>query len=187
MRDTTTMPAADWSDPKTLYRAKAQLKRAEPLVLNIPGDADLILDGEAAGCHCDEDSGVLWNCRPDVALPQLGRHAGLEGLENRVEAAETGVVTPGCGPPAKADRLSRLTSLAGPAAADSLLRAPAIDPVPPWAIGGLQRLAPMSGGPRPIASTPRASLPPCGSRSPPGWHGGGVRHPDRPHRAFWAV
>ncbi|MFB6260657.1 MAG: hypothetical protein ABEJ96_11370 [Thiohalorhabdaceae bacterium] len=93
MRDTTTIPAADWSDPKTLYRAKAQLKRAEPLVLNVPGDADLILDGEAAGCHRDEDSGVLWNCRPDVALPQLGRHAGLEGLENLVGAAETGAVT----------------------------------------------------------------------------------------------
>ena len=89
MRDTTNMPTADWSDPKTVHRAKAQLKRAEPLVLNVPSDTDLILDDEAAGCHRDENSGVLWNCRPDVTLRQLGSHAGLEGLESLSGAAET--------------------------------------------------------------------------------------------------
>jgi hypothetical protein len=93
MRDYTNMPTADWADPKTVNRAKAQLMRAEPLVLNLPGDADLTLDDRAAGCHRDDDSGVLWNCQPGVALHQLGSHPGLEGLTDLVGAAETGDVT----------------------------------------------------------------------------------------------
>lgn len=93
MRDSTNMPTADWRDPKTLNRAKAQLKRAEPLVLTLPGDADLAFDDRAAGCHRDDGNGVLWNCRPAVTLKQLGGHAGLEGLEGLAEIAETADVT----------------------------------------------------------------------------------------------
>lgn len=93
MRDYTNMPTADWGDPKTPNRAKAQLMRAEPLVLNLPAGADLFIDDRAAGCHRDEETGVLWNCRPNVALQELGSHPGLEGLEGLVRAAETGDVT----------------------------------------------------------------------------------------------
>ena len=89
MRDTTNMPNADWTDPKTLNRAKAQLMRAEPLVINLPADADLAFDEQAAGCHRDDDSGVLWNCGAGVTLKQLGSHAGLEGMADLVKAAET--------------------------------------------------------------------------------------------------
>ncbi|HKJ72367.1 MAG TPA: hypothetical protein VKA55_11485 [Gammaproteobacteria bacterium] len=86
MRDTTNMPTADWSDPKTLNRAKAQLMRDEPLVVNLPADADLTIDEGAAGCQRD-DSGLLWNCDPGVTLRQLGGHPGLEGMEKLAKAA----------------------------------------------------------------------------------------------------
>jgi len=93
MRDYTNMPTADWADPRTVNRAKAQLLRAEPLVLNLPTDADLGIDDRAAGCHRDNDSGVLWNCQAQVTLQQLGSHPGLEGLAELVTAAEAGDVT----------------------------------------------------------------------------------------------
>ena len=89
MRDTTNMPTADWADPKTVNHAKAQLMRSEPLVINLPEDADLTIDEHAAGCHRDEDSGVLWNCGTSVTLKQLGSHAGLEGMADLVKVAET--------------------------------------------------------------------------------------------------
>ena len=93
MRDYTNMPTADWGDPKTPNHAKAQLMHAEPLVITLPAEADLAIDDHAAGCQRDFESGVLWNCKPEPALSQLGSHAGLEGLGDLIKAAQAGDVT----------------------------------------------------------------------------------------------
>mgnify|MGYP000131934904 CR=1 FL=1 len=86
MRTYENMPTVEWGNPKALNRARAQVKRAEPLILNMPESASLAVDAEAAACQV-QNEGMLTNCRPDKSLNELAGHYGLEGLEKLAVAA----------------------------------------------------------------------------------------------------
>jgi hypothetical protein len=80
------MPTVEWGNPKALNRARAQVKRAEPLILTMPESASLAVDADAAGCQAEAE-GLLANCRPDRSLYELAGHYGLEGLEKLAAVA----------------------------------------------------------------------------------------------------
>ena len=86
MRTYENMPTVEWGNPKTLNRARAQVKRAEPLILNMPEGASLAVDARAAGCQ-EAGEGMLANCSPERSLNELAGHYGLEGLERLAAAA----------------------------------------------------------------------------------------------------
>ena len=93
MLDYSNLPALDWTDPESINKARAQILRAEPVILNMPRGIDLGVDGESLGCERDPDNGVLVGCRGPECLRALSRRQGLDGLEELAPAAEQAFAT----------------------------------------------------------------------------------------------
>ncbi|MFA9460076.1 hypothetical protein [Thiohalorhabdus methylotrophus] len=88
MLDYSNLPALDWTDPESVNKARVQILRAEPVILNMPKGVDLAVDAASLGCRHDPDNGVLVSCRGPDCLRALSRLQGLDGLEELAPAAE---------------------------------------------------------------------------------------------------
>ncbi|MFP4561102.1 MAG: hypothetical protein ACLFRB_02045 [Thiohalorhabdus sp.] len=88
MLDYSNLPALDWTDPESANKARAQIIRAEPVILNMPRGVDLSVDAQALGCGRNPDNGILVGCRGPDCLRELSSHQGLDGLEELAPAAE---------------------------------------------------------------------------------------------------
>jgi hypothetical protein len=87
MHDYENIPHLNWTDNKSVYKAKAQILRQEPLILIMPDHIDLNLDADECGCTVNEDTGILFNCDPSVTLVKLADMNDLPDLKALADAA----------------------------------------------------------------------------------------------------
>lgn len=73
MRDYGNMPELSWSDEHAMEKAQLQIKRLEPLILNLPDAADLSLDHKALNCREHKDDGLLVTCDAQAAMSMLAQ------------------------------------------------------------------------------------------------------------------
>lgn len=93
MRDYSNMPVLDWDGEETCYKAKAQILREEPVILMLPDTAVFELDAESVGCEVDAETGILYNCDPELVLGRLAEINHIDALRAVGEAAaESGSV-----------------------------------------------------------------------------------------------
>jgi hypothetical protein len=86
MRDYDNMPVLDWRDDKAPQKAKAQILRQEPVVLQMPDDFDAALvDGEEFDCELHKETGILHDCGGRV-LSRLAEQNQLPSLNIVAEA-----------------------------------------------------------------------------------------------------
>ncbi|MBD3618813.1 MAG: hypothetical protein HUJ28_05015 [Chromatiales bacterium] len=71
MRGYSNMPHLAWNDGHAVARARLQIQRLEPFILDMPDDMDLHLDGEALHCREITDDGVLVSCDVEAGLNTL--------------------------------------------------------------------------------------------------------------------
>lgn len=86
MRDYSNMPLLDWTDEKTVLRAKAQILHQEPVILQMPDTFDAFLDDDDYGCILHEETGILYNCDGGRLLHRLAQQNQLPGLDQVAEA-----------------------------------------------------------------------------------------------------
>lgn len=85
MRDYGNMPRLDWNADNAALKAKAQILRQEPVILNMPASFDAMLDGDVYGCKIDADSGILYDCDGE-AVHRLAEQNHLRDLDIVAEA-----------------------------------------------------------------------------------------------------
>jgi len=71
MRGYSNMPHLAWDDGRALAKAKLQIRRLEPFILDMPEEMDLRLDGEALHCREITDDGVIVSCDAEAGLGTL--------------------------------------------------------------------------------------------------------------------
>lgn len=81
MYNYSNVPVLNWSDEKAPYKAKAQILREEPVILQMPFDFRLNVEGDEFGCELEKDSGILYDCDGGKILEQVARETRLHGLE----------------------------------------------------------------------------------------------------------
>lgn len=80
MRDYGNMPELSWTEAQALQKAQLQIKRLEPLILNLPDSADLQLDPERFHCREHKDDGLVVTCDPRATMAELAQRNGLPEL-----------------------------------------------------------------------------------------------------------
>lgn len=85
MRDYDNMPVLDWRDDKVPQKAKAQILHQEPVILQMPDDFDIALDGAAFDCEPHQEAGILFDCGGKV-LSRLAERNQLPSLNIIAEA-----------------------------------------------------------------------------------------------------
>lgn len=86
MRDHDNMPVLDWNEDNTPIKAKAQILRQEPVVLQMPTNFNASLDGDDFGCKLQKDTGELFDCDGGKLLQQLATQNQLPALNIVAEA-----------------------------------------------------------------------------------------------------
>jgi len=86
MRDYDNMPVLNWNEDKAVLRAKAQIMREEPVILQMPDSFDASLSGEAYGCKLQEETGVYYDCNGGEMLKRLAENNKLHDLKTVAEA-----------------------------------------------------------------------------------------------------
>jgi hypothetical protein len=86
MRDYSNMPVLDWNSEHAPEKAKAQILRQEPVILQMPKDCEFLLHGDDYDCRVEEENGILYNCNGNKALQYLASQNQLPGLESIAEA-----------------------------------------------------------------------------------------------------
>ncbi len=87
MRDYSNMPSLSLHEHGNVYRAKAQILHAEPLILLLPEEISLHADLDGCGCRIDAQSAIPHDCDGAKALMRLAEHTGLTDLKILAEAA----------------------------------------------------------------------------------------------------
>ncbi len=92
MRDYDNLPRLPWEGAASLARARAQILREEPLVLQMP--ADFSFSVPEADCQCKDRAGMIAvDCEPRACLGALARLNGSAELEELAAAThEAGLV-----------------------------------------------------------------------------------------------
>lgn len=80
MRDYGNMPELSWSEAHAMEKAQLQIKRLEPLILNLPTTTDLAVDGETFHCREIKDDGLVVTCDPRATMAELAQRNGLPEL-----------------------------------------------------------------------------------------------------------
>lgn len=86
MRDYDNIPVLDWEEDHAVMKAKAQIMRQEPLILQMPDNFDASVDGKDCGCKLQQDTSILYDCDGGKALHLLARRNHLSELNIVVEA-----------------------------------------------------------------------------------------------------
>jgi hypothetical protein len=71
MRDYDNMPTLNWNEAHATQKARAQILRQEPVILQMPDNFNTSLIGEELDCRCDEASGILYDCDAGHLLKRL--------------------------------------------------------------------------------------------------------------------
>ncbi len=87
MRDYSNMPALDWQGPITAKKALAQVRHAEPVILQMPVDFDMAIDAPACGCKPGKFAGQHIDCHAEDTLKALARANDETALAELAEAA----------------------------------------------------------------------------------------------------
>lgn len=85
MRDYSNLPHVQWEHENSVYMARAQVEREEPLIIDMPEGFELEVDGEACGCTWHEETGIFINCDPEPTLGGLARRNGSEDMSQLAE------------------------------------------------------------------------------------------------------
>lgn len=80
MRDYGNMPELSWSEEQALEKAQLQIKRLEPLILNLADGADLHIDGDTFQCREKKDDGLVVTCDARAVMSELARRTGSPRL-----------------------------------------------------------------------------------------------------------
>lgn len=86
MHDYDNIPVLDWNDDHAAAKARAQILRQEPVVLQMPDDFETELEGEAFSCKQQDPSGVLYDCDGGKLLSRLARANHLTELQALADA-----------------------------------------------------------------------------------------------------
>ncbi len=79
MRDYDNMPKINWADDKaTLAKIKAQITHQEPLIIHLPVDFNLKIDG--ASCGCSAESSILTGCQADKIFSVLAELNNMSSM-----------------------------------------------------------------------------------------------------------
>lgn len=73
MRDYGNMPELSWSEEQALEKAQLQIKRLEPLILNLSDAADLRIDGDAFHCREQKEDGLVVTCDARAVMTELAQ------------------------------------------------------------------------------------------------------------------
>lgn len=87
MRDYGNMPKLALQEHGSVYRAKAQILREEPLILVLPDDTSLDADLDDCGCQRDPATGILHDCTGGETLMRLAQHTQRAELKILADAA----------------------------------------------------------------------------------------------------
>ena len=71
MRAYSNMPHLAWDDGRAVEKAKLQIQRLEPFILDMPSELDLALDAEELDCREVTDDGVIVSCDVQAGLSTL--------------------------------------------------------------------------------------------------------------------
>lgn len=71
MRAYSNMPHLAWDDGRAVDKAKLQIQRLEPFILDMPPEMDLELDGASLNCREITDDGVIVSCDVEEGLSRL--------------------------------------------------------------------------------------------------------------------
>lgn len=80
MRDYGNMPELSWHDDQALEKAQLQIKRLEPLILNLPETADLRIDGDAFRCREQKEGGLMVTCDARAVMAELAQRTASPRL-----------------------------------------------------------------------------------------------------------
>jgi hypothetical protein len=86
MRDYSNIPLLDWTEDRAALKARAQILRQEPVILQMPDTFDACLDNDDYGCSLHEETGILYNCDGGRLLHSLAQRNQLSGLDQIAEA-----------------------------------------------------------------------------------------------------
>ena len=87
MRDYGNMPKLALQEHGSVYRAKAQILREEPLILILPDDVSLDADLDDCGCRPDPAGAIVRDCSGGETLMRLAQHTELAELKILADAA----------------------------------------------------------------------------------------------------
>ena len=62
MRDYSNIPVLNWTDDKAPLKAKAQIEREEPVILQMPDTFNTYLNGEDFAGRLHTESGIQYDC-----------------------------------------------------------------------------------------------------------------------------
>lgn len=85
MRAYSNMPHLAWDDGRAVPKAKLQIQRLEPFILDMPHDMDLSLDAEALHCREVTDDGVIVSCDVTEGLSTLAERNQAPALTELAE------------------------------------------------------------------------------------------------------
>ena len=71
MRAYSNMPHLAWDDGRAVAKARLQIQRLEPFILDMPEEMDLHLDADALHCREVTDDGVIVSCDVEQGLARL--------------------------------------------------------------------------------------------------------------------
>ena len=71
MHDYDNIPMIDWSTEHAAAKAKAQILHQEPVVLQMPADFNIELDGHSYNCRLNENTVILHDCNGAATLHRL--------------------------------------------------------------------------------------------------------------------
>ncbi|MEJ2060174.1 MAG: hypothetical protein P8Y64_06770 [Gammaproteobacteria bacterium] len=81
MRDYNNMPRLPLSDEKLVTKAHLQIQRLEPLILEMPADMDISIDGSQFNCREIRANGLVAECDVIPALTLLAQRHEIPQLE----------------------------------------------------------------------------------------------------------
>ena len=87
MRDYDNMPVLQWQGEISARKAMAQVRHAEPVVIQMPGEVRLEVDPQACGCTPGDAPGHHLDCDAHAALEAVAAANGLPELARLGEVA----------------------------------------------------------------------------------------------------
>ena len=85
MRAYSNMPHLAWDDGRAVEKAKLQIQRLEPFILDMPAEMNLELDAQTLDCREVTDDGVIVSCDVDRGLSTLAERNQAPRLKEIAE------------------------------------------------------------------------------------------------------
>ncbi len=81
MRDYSNMPVLKWEGSISAKKAMAQIHHAEPVIIQLPDNINLVIDASTCGCDRGKNPAHHLNCNASNTLKILAQKNAIPELE----------------------------------------------------------------------------------------------------------